>query len=267
MGDGEEKYVVQKSESVFRVILLRAFGCSRPKALTAGTGVVVWRPCACSVVSWGDVFMINYSRITRQQGGHGPTVPVDGRVALLLDAAHVFDMTAAMFDPAGHVLHAPSEISRLDLVLCGARDSRTSGSGSLEIFKELVQACAREKDRVVAHAIAADAAQRFTCVLTFDYLVLQPRPSLEQDVPLPVVVMTVHEVGRVNVIAAGGLKCFYGLTGRESEIGESLVSGLTLEDIAEASEVSIGTVRGQLKAIMRKTGATRQFELCRRLCY
>ena len=57
----------------------------------------------------------------------------------------------------------------------------------------------------------------------------------------------------------------HGLTLSECAIAQHLVDGLTPRAIAEARGVSEGTVRNQIKAILAKTGFSRQIDLVREL--
>lgn len=59
------------------------------------------------------------------------------------------------------------------------------------------------------------------------------------------------------------LRDSFRLTDAEIEIVRQLVSGLTLNDIAEQNSKSLNTVRTQLKTIQRKTGAKSQVEIVR----
>jgi DNA-binding CsgD family transcriptional regulator len=68
-----------------------------------------------------------------------------------------------------------------------------------------------------------------------------------------------------TVRRAALLRTLYALTAAEIEIAEALAGGQSLTEIAAARAVSIGTVRGQLKAIMAKLGVRRQVEVILRL--
>ena len=61
------------------------------------------------------------------------------------------------------------------------------------------------------------------------------------------------------------LSFLYALTSSEVEVANGLMAGLSLERIAEAREVSLGTARTQLKSLLHKTGTRRQAELVRLL--
>lgn len=59
------------------------------------------------------------------------------------------------------------------------------------------------------------------------------------------------------------LRTVYGLTPAEAELAAALIRGNTLEEIAHERQVSINTVRTQLKNILRKTDTSRQADLIR----
>lgn len=53
----------------------------------------------------------------------------------------------------------------------------------------------------------------------------------------------------------------YRLTPAEAEVANGVLMGFSLDEIASLRRVSVGTVRGQLKSILSKTGTERQSEL------
>jgi DNA-binding CsgD family transcriptional regulator len=57
------------------------------------------------------------------------------------------------------------------------------------------------------------------------------------------------------------LQQVFGLTRGEARLASQLLCGKSLQDIAEATGVSIGTVRTQAKAVLAKTNTSRQAEL------
>lgn len=66
-------------------------------------------------------------------------------------------------------------------------------------------------------------------------------------------------------ISADTLRRVYGLTGSEAELLLKLVQGNTLAEIAEARNVSMHTVRAQLKSIFHKTDTQRQAGLIKKV--
>lgn len=59
------------------------------------------------------------------------------------------------------------------------------------------------------------------------------------------------------------LKRFYGISKVEAEVLKCLAEGMSLKEIAAQRNVTIHTVRSQVKSIMNKTDTTRQSELIR----
>lgn len=57
----------------------------------------------------------------------------------------------------------------------------------------------------------------------------------------------------------------HGLTVAEANIAISLANGLSLKEISEVNQTSLGTVRTQIKQVFNKTGVTRQQDLVRLL--
>ncbi|MDL2410215.1 LuxR family transcriptional regulator [Rhizobium calliandrae] len=68
---------------------------------------------------------------------------------------------------------------------------------------------------------------------------------------------------REAAIDTGVLMALYDLSHAESEVAKAVAEGRSVEEIGQARQVSIGTVRAQLHSIFDKTGTARQSELCR----
>jgi len=64
-------------------------------------------------------------------------------------------------------------------------------------------------------------------------------------------------------VPADAIAALFGLTRAEASLVAGLVAGSSLEQYAQRRGVALGTVRGQLKQVQAKTGATRQAELVR----
>lgn len=64
-------------------------------------------------------------------------------------------------------------------------------------------------------------------------------------------------------LTAENVQALFGFTGAEARVTIGLAEGKTLEEIAHAGDVSINTVRSQLRQAMEKTGTCRQTELIR----
>jgi DNA-binding CsgD family transcriptional regulator len=63
--------------------------------------------------------------------------------------------------------------------------------------------------------------------------------------------------------AASSMRQLYNLTAAESRLVGELVEGKTLREVAELRNVSLATLRSQLKAAFSKTGSRRQVDLVR----
>jgi DNA-binding CsgD family transcriptional regulator len=74
-------------------------------------------------------------------------------------------------------------------------------------------------------------------------------------------IVVVTPVDRANVPTAEILEGLFDLTPAEARIARAIGAGQSVGDIAVLSGVSVGTVRGQLKAVLAKTGVGRQAEL------
>ena len=68
-------------------------------------------------------------------------------------------------------------------------------------------------------------------------------------------------VDRVNVPAAEVLTALFDLTPAEARIARKIAEGRTVKEIADAGNLSVETVRGQLKTVLAKTGVDRQTDL------
>lgn len=72
------------------------------------------------------------------------------------------------------------------------------------------------------------------------------------------VLLLLNDPGAVRLPNAQRLNQRYHLTPAESRVALALARGLTVEEIAGQGEVSVGTVRSQLKQVLSKTGTHRQ---------
>ncbi len=68
---------------------------------------------------------------------------------------------------------------------------------------------------------------------------------------------------RSESVDLNGLSKLFELTSAETDITKKLVTGLSLNEIAEARSTSVQTVRSQLKSVFSKTGAKSQPEIIR----
>jgi DNA-binding CsgD family transcriptional regulator/PAS domain-containing protein len=134
----------------------------------------------------------------------------------------------------------------------------SSSDATLNLLKQIANA-AGAGDVVAAgrYLTLGQGAQRL-------HLALQPLvPSDGYTGGSSSVLIVVTEVGQGESIPTAALVSMYGLTPAESRLVDALIGGYTLEQYAQHRGISLGTVRGQLKLVLSKTGATRQSELVR----
>jgi DNA-binding CsgD family transcriptional regulator/PAS domain-containing protein len=87
-----------------------------------------------------------------------------------------------------------------------------------------------------------------------------PSPSATAAASVLLVVTAANTCGNVPTEA---LTRLFGLTPAEARLVGAMVTGSTVEQFAQHRGVSVGTVRGQLKQVLAKTGVGRQADLVR----
>ncbi len=93
----------------------------------------------------------------------------------------------------------------------------------------------------------------------------QPLLTTDEALAEPTAILFITDPKSPQEAPAELLQRLFGLTPGEGRLLEKLVAGMSLDDIAAAHSVSIHTVRSQLKAVLSKTGASRQSELIKRV--
>lgn len=94
------------------------------------------------------------------------------------------------------------------------------------------------------------------------HLALRAQPALEDDGEARVLI-AVTRAGDAAAAPPAAWSRLLGVTAAEAALVATLVAGGTLEQHAQRRGVSCGTVRGQLKQVLAKTGTHRQAELVR----
>lgn len=77
----------------------------------------------------------------------------------------------------------------------------------------------------------------------------------------PCLLLAVSPEPRGTVSSKNSFAAFHGLTGAEVDVAFAVADGFTPSELAEQRDVSIHTVRNQLKSALSKSGARRQSEL------
>ncbi|WP_221796565.1 helix-turn-helix transcriptional regulator [Oceanobacter mangrovi] len=117
--------------------------------------------------------------------------------------------------------------------------------------------------QTLTQASQCQQQQRFYTRLDGDpgnplYLMACRLPTAAQR---PVLLLNLSGLPRRGGASIDTIRTTFGLTPAESRLAASLCNGLTLQDHADRYQVSVGTVRIQLKSIFLKLGVNRQAEL------
>jgi len=102
-------------------------------------------------------------------------------------------------------------------------------------------------------------------ILAGTLLALRPKDVMGAFGRSPQALLTIYEPGVASEVDPFLLATTFDLTPAEGRVAARLASGLTLEAIAREFNISIWTVRSQLKSVFEKTGTNRQADLVRLL--
>jgi DNA-binding CsgD family transcriptional regulator len=189
--------------------------------------------------------------------------------ALLSDTLDRLTMPAFVCDRSGLVRR-----------LTPAAESLVASERGLELKLGRLTARQPAEANALADAIAAAATERRALAPAARVIVVhgpnKVAPLALDVIPLPSRSLPLAFDGRVLVLVRGFgttdeerrraiLQSVYGMTVAETDIALQLSAGKTVEAIAQARAVGIGTVRGQVKALLAKAGVSRQVELVARL--
>jgi DNA-binding CsgD family transcriptional regulator len=196
---------------------------------------------------------------------------LEGRgIAVLTGALEALSIAAYICDRTGRVK-----------ALTQSAEALVTGDCGLQLKAGQLRACEPDDAKVLGDAIEAaligqvkpgPPVLRTVIVRGRDH---QAPPLVLQVFPLPAQSYQFNFEARVLVVARGTrgpnarraaiLQAAYALTSAETDIAQLLAEGQSAEIIAASRAVAVGTVRGQIKAIMIKLGVNRQVELVARL--
>ena len=189
--------------------------------------------------------------------------------ALACDAFEMLSVPAFVCDRTGRVRR-----------LSPSAETLVAGNRGLELKLGKLSASRAAESTALTTAINAAGNDRRVSAAANHVVILHgPEGTLPlalDIIPLPS--RTLHPTfdARVLVLARGMgangdrrrsalLQTVYGMTAAETEIALQLAHGKLPEAIATQRNVSIGTVRAQIKALLAKAGVSRQVELVARL--
>lgn len=189
-----------------------------------------------------------------------PVLVVDAglRVRYLNEAAH----TLAARPESGVSLVREGPIGGGDLALTvGHKDDHR------QLSHRVAAACAGGEGGALKLRARADRSGALTTLAAFVAPLDTPGGTLGLARPLAIrargtAMVVIRDTAAVAAPGAPALIDLFGLTGSEAEVAIALAGGATAEDVAASRRVSLGTVRSQVRAILRKTDAAslRDFE-------
>jgi DNA-binding CsgD family transcriptional regulator/PAS domain-containing protein len=180
----------------------------------------------------------------------------------------MLDVTATAYlllDGDGRILHGNEAATRLTLRSDGicVRADRvvpTDRSKRAE-FDALITACAASD---FGHPGGAMALGRSSSSRPLQLLIAPVRLAGKHGSPVRVLVLATDPDHAVDLPDAM-LRQIYGLTPAETGIANALLTGFSLDEIARLRNVSVATVRSQMKNLLGKTDTQRQGDLIRLL--
>ena len=180
--------------------------------------------------------------------------------ALGIEAMNALGTGISLLDRCGHVLFANVTAERL-------QERRTIFAKSPPLPLTLADPASND----ALHRAIADACRNRSAALQlFDRYA---RPSVSAVVlPMcasqaigsgihPVALLAMNELSRPRSIPSHWLSQLFGLTPAEACVTNWLVGGRTIDEYAQHRGVSVATARSQLKAVLSKTGVSRQVQL------
>jgi DNA-binding CsgD family transcriptional regulator len=189
--------------------------------------------------------------------------------ALACDAFEMLSVPAFVCDSTGRVRR-----------LSPSAETLVSGNRGLELKLGKLVAARVAESTALTTAIEAAGNDRRVGAAANHVVILHgaegAQPLVLDIIPLPTRSLLSKFDARVLVLARGMgasgdrrrgalLQTVYGMTTAETEIALQLAQGKLPDAIAIQRNVSIGTVRAQIKALLAKAGVSRQVELVARL--
>ena len=141
-------------------------------------------------------------------------------------------------------------LSHSRLVACDPRDEEALGSGVRHVLEQR-SGCSR----LIGHRSPGGALMASIAPLELD------RSVSDWSLDQASVLVTVRRRNFGAAPSPNALNQMYGLSRAEGALAVALCRGDTLQEYAEATGLSVATVRTQLKSIFQKTATSRQAEL------
>jgi DNA-binding CsgD family transcriptional regulator len=182
------------------------------------------------------------------------------QLAAAADALEIVGIPAAVLGRGGRVLAANHLLSALAPDIVQLRASRLALSSPMA-DAQLVRTLDGLTNPAMAAAVQSIAVPG-TNGLPPSIVHLYPLRRQARDFFSGAsAICLVTEVTRREVPPAAIVQGLFDLTAAEARIARGIGQGLTVEELSHSNQVSLATVRTQLKAVFEKTGTKRQSEL------
>lgn len=179
------------------------------------------------------------------------------RLSAATEALALVGLPAAVVDRNSQVLAANDMIERMAHVRWRAGNRLALVDGRAQALLEMALAGLFEPANGSVQSFASRASETDAAVIHVVPTSGQSRDLFDGGLAVLVVTpVTAPEAPDAQVIRA-----LFDLSASEARVARSLTRGRTIDQIADSSGVTRETVRSQVKAVMAKTGATRQAEV------
>lgn len=168
---------------------------------------------------------------------------------------------AVVADPSGQVRFANAAAEEIFAENDGLvrRDNRIQAARSFETnslaaaMREAAEEGGHKRDSALLIARPSGKPPYATMVM----------PLANGDARPPCALMFVGDLAQRNIELASHLSQLFGLSKAEARVAAGIAEGRRLIDIAQEFDVRMPTVRTQLRAVLKKVGASRQADLVR----
>jgi len=168
-------------------------------------------------------------------------------------------LPTALVDASGRLVAMNALMEDLGDYVKGRADDRIAFSDpdANPLLREALQALQTDPGRAVQSFPLRDAGHRAVMVAHIVPINRSARDIFARSYAL----LSLTPVSAKAAPPAELIRVLFDLTASEARVARSLAAGATLDDIAGESGTAISTVRTHLKAVMEKTGCSRQAEL------
>lgn len=138
---------------------------------------------------------------------------------------------------------------------------------NIELRRELQAVLELPKDKLATytwHRNLSDSTEPDSCMLAMHVFPFETW-RLESSTRDRVLIMAVQVQSEVAIPSVAQIREFYQLTGAQARVSVALLEGKTVEEVAEALNISVNTVRTHLRAIYSRLGVDNKSHLIARL--